>query len=185
MRTENSKINLESAESVHLSEKGLSPAYFCKKAPAFLDRALIEELKAASTRLGNRNVRLCLHEDPASTLHDMIVLIRRGGYYAPHKHISKSETYHIVDGRAVLFLFDDAGKVRETTVLEPSGNFIYRVGINMFHTMVPLTETLVYHESRPGPFAAGGDSVFPSWAPDPKDQAAGVEFTNHFMSKDS
>ena len=40
---------------------------------------------------------------------------------------------------------------------------IFRTPLNTYHTMVPLTKFVIYHESKIGPFLKKNDSIFPKW----------------------
>jgi cupin fold WbuC family metalloprotein len=139
-------------------------AFFCKRHPVCVDTALLEELKKISEARGGKNVRLCLHDSPDADHHDMVILEHKGKYYRPHKHLEKGEAFHIMVGRMGVFTFDDAGNVTESRALG-SGE-ILRVGINMYHAVMPLTDLVIYHENKPGPFLGDKDSIFPDWAPD-------------------
>tara|TARA_B110000495_G_scaffold26986_1_gene19972 strand:+ start:210 stop:461 length:252 start_codon:yes stop_codon:yes gene_type:complete len=59
-------------------------------------------------------------------------------------------------------IFYDNGKIKSKDVI--SKNNIFRTPINVYHTMVPLTKYVIYHESKVGPFLKKNDSVFPSWS---------------------
>lgn len=141
-------------------------AFFCKRQPVRIDVALVEELKEVSKLRNGQNVRLCLHDSPDAAHHDMIILERKDKYYRPHKHREKGEASHIMQGRLGIFTFDDAGNVTEACALNPGE--IFRVGTNMYHAIMPLTEVVIYHENKPGPFLGDNDSIFPDWAPDGK-----------------
>ena len=41
-------------------------------------------------------------------------------------------------------------------------NDIFRTPINTYHTQIPLTDYVIYHEAALGPFKKG-NSVFPTW----------------------
>ena len=170
------KISLKDASTCRLDASGKSAAYLALGAPASVDRAILAELEAESERLGRKNVRLCLHSDPASSLHDMVVLIRGELYARPHKHKDKGESYHVLAGRAAALVFDDSGKVTDQRVLSPDGEFLYRLAPGVFHTLVPLTKTFIYHETRPGPFVPATDAIFPAWAPDGSKNDEGLAF---------
>ena len=75
------------------------------------------------------------------------------------------------------FVFDEYGQVIDANVLDSSSVFLYRVGGNTYHLAVPLSELLIYHESKPGPFLHDNDSVFPLWAPDGTDSEQGLAYT--------
>lgn len=171
-----SAINLSDPESVRLDESGRSAAYFCRRTPIKVDADLVAELKKASSRLGGNNVRLCLHDSPEAAFHEMINLEHRGKYYRPHKHLTKGESYHLIEGSMGAIIFDEDGKMLDANVLEPQNNFLYRVGTNMYHAVMPLTDLIIYHESKPGPFLLEGDSVFAPWSPDGSDDDAVAEY---------
>ena len=94
----------------------------------------------------------------------MVILERRGKYYRPHKHLEKGEAFHVIEGRFGIFTFDEGGAIQEACILQ-SGD-ILRVGPDMYHAVMPLTDIVIYHENKPGPFLGSKDSIYPDWAPD-------------------
>ena len=169
-----SLIRLDDAQTVRLDDSGRSPAYFCLRKPVAVTRELIADLMARGKGAG-QGIRLCLHEGPEALLHDMIVVQYAGQYFRPHKHLEKGESYHMIEGEMGVVIFDDGGRTVDACRMGASGTAIYGVGTGMYHANFPLTEVAVYHESRPGPFAAG-DSVFAPWEPDGEDEKATREF---------
>lgn len=161
-----SSIILDDSKSVWVDKGKKSVAYFCKNTPVRVNKGLISELKKILTRIGNKNLRLCLHNGPDAPFHEMIIFERKGKYYRPHKHLAKSETFHIIEGNMGVFSFNDDGKVIDVCVLDANDNFIYRVRPNMYHAVMPISDLVIYHESKPGPFTGKRDSIYPSWAPD-------------------
>ena len=160
-----SSIDLNNSELVELAMGGKSPAFFCKKFPIKVKRDLLRELEKMSTDL-DENVRLCMHTSPDSPFHDMLIVERQGKYYPPHKHLTKGESFHIIEGQLAVFSFDDSGNIIDSCVLTNSEHFIYKVGVDMFHAVMPMSDVVVYHESKPGPFLGDKDSITPDWAPD-------------------
>ena len=59
------------------------------------------------------------------------------------------------------FLFNRNGKIIKKCLIKKNNIFI--TPINVFHTMKPITEYVIYHESKPGPFLNKNDSIFPKW----------------------
>jgi len=157
---------LSDPNSIRVEEGGRSVGFFCKALPAKVDSHVLSQLKGAAERYAGKNVRLCLHSDPESTFHTMIVLDRKGTYYPPHKHEQKGECWHLIEGSMAVFVFDEAGNIIDVERLDPDGVFMYRIEVGMYHTVVALSETIVYHESKLGPFLGQGDSIVPSWAPE-------------------
>ena len=151
-----------------LSAKSVS--FFCLQRPVRVDQALLDEMKEVSVLRGGRNVRICLHSAPEDEHHDMVVLEHGGNYYRPHKHQAKGECFHVMDGRLGLLAFDEAGAVIDATILEAGD--MYSIAVGMYHAVMPLSDPVIYHESKPGPFLGDGDSIYPDWAPAEDDSAA-------------
>ena len=107
-----------------------------------------------------KDVRICLHTSKKSNHHDMIILQKKNNFYPPI-NIYEGETYHIIKGSMVCILFNDAGKISKIFKLKK--NDIFRTPINVYHTMSPISQYVVYHESKTGPFLKRGDSIFPNW----------------------
>lgn len=177
-----SRKSLGNAQEVRLDDGGRNRAYFFRRDPSRVDRELLEELKDVSHSLGDRNVRVCLHPDAASPMHEMIILERRGGYLRPHKHLHKGESYHVIEGEMGAVLFDEAGTVLDACRLTDRATFLYRVGAGMFHAVLPLSDLVIYHECKLGPFTGEGDSVWPDWAPDGRNSAEAQAFTQSLVS---
>ena len=76
-----------------------SISYFSVTTPVTINKKDIEELKQKSKENNNSNIRLCLHSNPDETLHDMIILeYQDKKCRKPHKHLTKDETLHIIEG---------------------------------------------------------------------------------------
>ena len=177
-----SSLHLDDPESFTLDDRGRSPAYFSKKAVMKVDAHLISELKEASSKFDGSNVRICLHDSPDADFHEMINLEHKGKYYRPHKHPTKGESYHIIEGSTAFFVFDESGDVTDTNILDSNKSFIYRVSLDMYHALVPLSDILIYHESKLGPFIRGLDSIFPVWAPDGEDLQEVQAYTKELLA---
>ena len=167
-----SSVSILTPDSQKLREdmEAKSISYFCLQRPVCVDKALLAEMKEVSTRRGERNVRICLHSAPEDKHHDMIVLERSGNYYRPHKHAVKGECFHVMDGKLGVLVFDKGGVVLDATVLEVSD--IYRIAVGSYHAIMPLSDPVIYHESKLGPFIGKKDSLYPEWAPQEDDTGA-------------
>lgn len=164
-KTQPSSVILSDSNCVWQDKGAKSISFFCIKKPVKVDKKLILELKVVARSAGDKNVRLCLHEGPDSPFHNMIILEYPGKYYPPHKHLTKGETFHIIEGRMAVFTFNEDGSVIDNGILDDKENLIYRIGINMYHAVMPLSCPVIYHESKTGPFISNKDSIFPVWAP--------------------
>jgi len=178
-----SSIILNDPDSVWIDECGVTPGYFCLQKPVRVDRDLIDKLKQISVDRGHQNMRLCLHENADASFHDMIILEYQNVYNRPHKHASKGETYHMIEGTQGLFIFDQNGTVTDACKLDPDGNFMFRVDSDMYHMVMPVSELVIYHEARLGPFKRDTDSIFADWAPDGVDPNAAANYIEIMRSR--
>ncbi len=142
-----------------------SVSFFAVDQTVTVDDATIDALILESAAAGNRPARICLHTMPDADFHEMVVLERTGHYFPPHRHPFKGESLHVIEGQLAVFTFDDRGAVLGATALGRDGNLIARVGANVWHLTLPLTDPVVYHESKPGPFLGTRDRDFAPWAP--------------------
>lgn len=129
-------------------------AYYAKDESLGLSLTTIESLK--------QNVRLCLHRGAEDTFHQMLILEFRGKHFPAHRHPVKSEGYQIIEGEALLRLYDDQGNVTSMIPLN-ADNPIARVGPNAFHDLRAVTPYAIYLESKPGPFDRATDKVMAAW----------------------
>lgn len=161
---------------------GRSLAFFAESPVVAVTAEVIAELKAAAQGAGGANVRLCMHASPEDNFHDMLILEHRGSrYFRPHRHGDKSETLHAIEGEALVLVFGDDGAVVQRLRLAVDGARMVRVGAGQWHTVLPLSPSVLYHEAKRGPFVRDGDAAYPSWAPNGSDFAAAAAWTAAMM----
>src|SRR5438477_12910146 len=73
----------------------------------------VDSLKSRAEGNCRRRMRLCAHQDSDDPLHEMLIILGHGSYIRPHKHLHKTESFHIMEGRADLVLFDDDGRLTD------------------------------------------------------------------------
>lgn len=138
-----------------------------------LDHKLIAYLIDCARTNERKTARICIHKNIDEELHQMIIVHHRGNYVRPHKHPAKTESFHLIQGRLLLCIFDARGKILNKIVLEDKGKqatIVSRLEKNIYHTVLALSEIVVFHEITNGPFIGIGDSEFPDWAPALDDQ---------------
>jgi cupin fold WbuC family metalloprotein len=141
-------------------------------------------LKAQAAKNERRRVRLCAHPDNADLLHEMLIIHVQNTYVAPHKHVNKSESFHIIEGALNVFLFDDDGRVIETIrmgEITSSRVFYYRLSSSVYHSVLPESEFVVFHEVTNGPFDRN-DTVVAPWAPKADDENAQLKFVQFLLN---
>lgn len=141
-----------------------------------VDRGTIEDLKRRAAASPTRSVRLCLHPDTSDPIQQMIIVHTRGAYVRPHRHDTELESFHILDGAMLVILFDDNGcetdRFRMSDITSGE-SFLCRLPCGQWHTMIPLTEQVVFLETTQGPFRGAEHNTFAAWAPAP-DDAPGI-----------
>ncbi|EKD55031.1 MAG: hypothetical protein ACD_60C00028G0028 [uncultured bacterium] len=127
----------------------------------------LDLLKQNISACPNHRIRMCAHQTKNDTLHEMLIALTKKSYVRPHKHLNKSESFHMIEGRLDVVLFDDAGNIVNVIEMsDPSSgkHFFYRLSTSCFHTLVLHTDLVVFHETTNGPFVIE-DTLFAPWAP--------------------
>lgn len=146
-----------------------------------VDDAMIEMLVEASGSEPKRRARLNLHNNDDDLLHEMIIAFRKDSLNMPHRHVGKSESMHIMRGRVDVVIFDDDGNAkrrvrlgspREWTPKMPS---VFRMAAPLWHTVIPVDDIVIVHETTNGPFQPGRNMEVPLWAPGENELAQWVE----------
>jgi cupin fold WbuC family metalloprotein len=167
-----------------------SPEVYVAEGPLVkVSRGDIEFLKKQLGNAPRGRVRLCAHSNAEDPLHEMMIALSRWTYIRPHKHRGKSESFHVIEGRLEVVIFDEGGELRDVIELGESSsgrNFFYRMAEPEFHSLILRTDPVVIHETTNGPFQAG-DAIFAPWAPE--EGGAGVDYlrrledrVNEFLS---
>lgn len=139
--------------------------------------ALLKQQAQANAR---KRARICAHKTNDDALHEMVIAISAASYIHPHKHLEKSESFHIVEGEVDIAVFDEIGTVIDVIQLGSVGSgrkFYYRLSESAFHTLLIRTEFLVVHEVTNGPFDRDRTVLAP-FAPS-EDQA---DQARHYMN---
>lgn len=158
------KKKFESLE-VKQDKNAKTMSFYCTKDLVMINRDIVSQLVEESKKNGGCDIRISLHKSSLEDFHNMIILQNKNNYYRPHRHQRKVESYQMIHGKMVIFIFNDDGVVIESTTLSPEENFMYRIAANTWHVMIPLTEFVIFHESKPGPFLEN-ENIFSEWAPD-------------------
>lgn len=132
-----------------------------------LDSGDIRELKRKAKVNSRRRIRICVHRDVSELIHEMLIIHEKTCYVKPHKHINKTESFHIIDGLVDIILFNEDGSIK---LIIPMGDyksgrkFFYRLPPSIYHTLLIQSDVLVFHEITNGPFRPQ-DTVWAPWAP--------------------
>ena len=131
----------------------------------------IEFLKERARANPRQRARICAHRSNDDAIHEMLISLSAGSYIHPHRHLGKSESFHIVEGEVDVAIFDDAGRIVDVVELGAPGSgrsLYYRLSQSAFHTLLLRSDFLVIHEVTNGPFVRE-KTVLAPFAP-PEDQ---------------
>lgn len=124
-------------------------------------------LRECAATAPQRRSRLCLHHRPDDALHEMVICFHHSTLVRPHRHIGKSESFHVIDGELDVLLFDNDGRPTRRVSLGGPGSgrmILYRLSSPDWHSVIVRSEYAAIHEVTNGPFDPT-PSDFPSWAP--------------------
>jgi cupin fold WbuC family metalloprotein len=144
--------------------------------------SVLEKARQAPRRRTNHNFHSSLDDNP----HRFLNVMLRGTYIQPHRHLDppKSETFLVLEGRAVMFLFDDSGSVTGRCTMGPDGEALgIDIAPGVWHTLAVLSEHAICFEVKPGPYSPALDKEFAPWAPREGDSAVSSFLRNLLESQ--
>lgn len=144
--------------------------------------AFVKQRAQASPR---KRARICAHKTNEDPLHEMLIAISKESYIHPHRHISKSESFHVIDGEVDVVIFDEAGAITDVIELGALGSgrqFFYRLSDSRFHTLLIRTDFLVIHEVTNGPFVRE-NTILASFAPPESEIGMTQKFIKHMSEQ--
>ena len=108
-----------------------------------------------------KTVRVCLHTKLSEDIQSMIILMGKNSFYLPHKHLLKKELYQVIKGTMAIILFSNNGQIKK--IIKLLKNNIFSTPLNVYHTIIPLSKFVIFHEIRRGPYIKKKDSLLPKW----------------------
>ena len=158
----------------------MAEAIFNREPVIEVTRETIADLKRRAGGSARGRFRICLHHSLQDQIQEMVLVLHRDTYIQPHRHpAGRTESYHIVEGEMTVFHFDEQGRVIRRIEMGTSGprhTLVYRLAASVWHTVVPRTEYVVYHETFCGPFVKDEVVEYASWSPGEEDADEVVKF---------
>ena len=131
----------------------------------YIDKKKLDELKILAQKDPNKRARICLHKNDEEMVQEMIIAFCKDSYIRPHRHVDKSESYHIIEGRIEIIFYNDNGIEIDKVVLSDKMDehpFLFRISNSDWHTVVPKSDFVIIHEVTKGPFNKNS-SEFADW----------------------
>ena len=169
-------------------KKAKSKTYFFKKKLLAFDDKFINFLEKKYHQ-SKKNIRICLHTNIKDNHHDMVLLQQRKDFYSPwinnnkmgnypHKHIKKEETFHLIKGKMACGIFNNKGEIKFVCLLKK--NSIFKISKNIYHTLIPISKHVIYHESTLGKMPKKGDVKYAPWISKYNNKKKILEFQKNF-----
>jgi cupin fold WbuC family metalloprotein len=150
-----------------------------------IDRALIDRIAAGARSSPRRRLNHNFHNGPDASVHRFLNVLTRETYVRPHRHLQppKHESFLVLEGQIAAFVFSDDGQIVACWRLGGEAN---PLGIDLpaglWHTVVPLSETAVCYEVKPGPWDPATDKEFAAWAPAEGDDSVQL-YQRHLLER--
>ena len=103
-------------------EKTNDEVLYTKDVITRIDARDVEVLKSMAMVNPRKRVRLCAHSNPDDLLHEMIIVLCDASYIPPHKELTKSESFHMIEGSINVLVYNDDGSLREAIPLAAPGS---------------------------------------------------------------
>lgn len=140
-----------------------------------IDLSLLDEVSREAAASPRRRKNRNFHPTDDYPAHRLLNAIEPDSYIAPHRHLdpTKDETMVVLRGQLGLIIFDDAGRIVRTELLEAGGE-LFGVDIphGTWHTLVALESGTVFFEAKAGPYVALSEAERAPWAPTEGSSAA-------------
>jgi|GEM_PF-288715 len=149
-----------------------------------VNRDDVDMLRTGANQSPKGRMRLCAHDAVGNALHEMIVVLKKDSYVRPHRHLTKCESFHVVEGRADVLIFDENGSIERVIEMGDyaSGkSFFYRLPPMRYHTLRIHSPAFAFHETTNGPFIPG-DAEFAPWSPTIEDTAGAAAYMQKLES---
>jgi len=151
----------------------------------FVDKKWINRIKKLASRNKSKKFRTCIHYSKKNLVHEMIVVHTDETYVRPHQHNYKSESIHVIEGKATVITFNKDGKILNFWKIGDQMSrlpFFYKMEKNILHSFIFHTKYFVFKETTKGPFKKR-QTIFPIWAPNGKNKSEVFQYLNNLKKK--
>ena len=143
-----------------------------------IDNKNIKKLINIAEMNRNGKVRLCSHINQEDFVHESFIVLSKGIYVRPHKHLKKVESMIVLEGNVDYLIFSDAGKIKEIINMGDyqSGNSFYQsTSANTYHGLFIHSDSLVFLEITRGPFIKE-ETLYADWSPNTDNHKFGLKY---------
>ena len=143
-----------------------------------IDNKDIKSLIKMAKRNTNGKFRLCSHNNRKESVHEMFIVHPKGTYVRPHKHIKKTESMIVLEGKVDYLIFNENGEVVEIIHMgdyQSGDSFYQSTSANTYHGLFIHSDWLVFLEITKGPFIIE-ETLYANWSPLSDNQKTGLKY---------
>jgi cupin fold WbuC family metalloprotein len=141
-----------------LDKTGLSKSYFSKKnSLKIIDISILKKISVELNKHDDSQIRICLHKNKKESIHQMIILQKKGIKAEIKKHKFKDKSYIILKGTQKINIFNSKLKIIRVIFLNKKNQIVW-IPKNTIHQNISLTKT-IHIETIKGPFDRKKDRV--------------------------
>lgn len=151
-----------------------------------IDKHLLDETTQRAMQSPRLRMNYNFHERLDDPINRLLNAMEPGTYIRPHRHLNpeKDEIFLLLRGKAMLFLFDEAGNITEKMLLDPlAGSYGAEIAPGVWHCLLVLETGTVIYEIKPGPFAPLSPDNMAPWSPEPDDEKGVSEYLAYLSSE--
>ena len=151
-----------------------------------INEQLLDETTVRAKQSSRLRMNYNFHEELDDPVNRLLNAMEPGTYIRPHRHLNpnKDEIFLLLRGKAMLFLFDEAGSITEKLLLDPkAGSYGAEIAPGIWHCLLVLESGTVIYEVKPGPFAPLSPENMAPWSPEPDDEKGINEYLIYLTSQ--
>ena len=162
----------------------ISESVYSAQGPVvWISRSEIDFLQDVAANSSSQKARVLLHGNSEEDLHEMLIVHTAGQYIQPHINLDSAKSFVVLDGEMAVVLFNKGGEISNYVQLGVSRGasaFLLRIDDPVFHTVVPISNTVTFLETVKGPHM---QTHYAPFAPPPTDKSKSETYMKWLMGE--
>lgn len=118
-----------------------------------IDNTLLNKVSTEAKESPRLRMNYNFHQSLDDKCHRFLNAVEPGTVVEIHRHPSKDETFVLLRGRVVVYIYNDDGSVLESVELNPNeGRYGVNIPKGVWHKVESLESGSVFFECKEGPF---------------------------------
>ena len=157
--------------------------YSAQDSVVYISKSEVDFLQNVAANSSSKKARVLLHGNPDKDLHEMLIVHSFGQYIQPHINLNSAKSFVVLDGEMAVVLFNKEGEISNYVQLGVSrgtSDFLLRINDPVFHTVVPISNTVTFLETVKGPHM---QTHYAPFAPPPTDKSKSETYMKWLMEE--